>query len=76
MGWAIKNKDMKKFNGFESYNLVTGLELLRESYLADIKAATDKGKHHIFSERFANGTIDDLIKIVKDNTKRDKFADK
>ena len=67
---------MKKFNGFESYNLVTGLELLRESYLADIKAATDKGKHHIFSEGFANGTIDDLIKIVKDNTKRDKFTDK
>ncbi len=65
---------MKKFNTFESYNLVTGLELLRESYLADIKAATDKGKHHIFSEGFANGTIDDLIKIVKDNTKKDKFA--
>jgi len=67
---------MKKFNGIESYNLVTGLELLRESYLADIKAATDKGKHHIFSEGFVNGTIDDLIKIIKDNTKRDKFSDK
>ena len=67
---------MKKFNAFESHNLVTGLELLRESYLADIKAATDKGKHHIFSEGFANGTIDDLIKMVKDNTKKDKFANK
>jgi len=67
---------MKKFNGFESYNLVTGLELLRESYLADINKAFSAGKYHIFSERFANGTIDDLIKIIKDNTKRDKFADK
>ena len=67
---------MKKFNAFESYNLVTGLELLRESYLADINKAFSAGKHHIFSERFANGTIDDLIKIIKDNTKRDKFADK
>jgi len=67
---------MKKFNGFESYNLVTGLELLRESYLADINKAFSAGKNHIFSERFANGTIDDLIKIIKDNTKRDKFADK
>ena len=67
---------MKKFNSFESHNLVTGLELLRESYLADIKAATDEGKIHLFSEGFANGTIDDLIKIVKDNTKKDKFANK
>lgn len=67
---------MKKFNSFESHNLVTGLELLRESYLADIKAATDKGKHHLFSEGFANGTIDDLIKMVMDNTKKDKFANK
>ena len=64
---------MKKFNGFESYNLVTGLELLRESYLADIKAATDKGKHHIFSERFANGTIDDLIKYYDDAVDRDDY---
>jgi len=67
---------MKKFNGFESYNLVTGLELLRESYLADINKALASNKNHIFSERFANGTIDDLIKIIKDNTKRDKFAGK
>jgi metal-dependent HD superfamily phosphatase/phosphodiesterase len=67
---------MKKFNGFESYNLVTGLELLRESYLVDINKAFSADKHHIFSERFANDTIDDLIKIIKDNTKRDKFANK
>jgi len=67
---------MKKFNGFESYNLLTGLELLRESYLADIKKATDEGKIPILSDRFIDSTIDDLIKIVKDNTKKDKFAKK
>ena len=67
---------MKKFNAFESYNLVTGLELLRESYLADIKGATDKGRHHIFTEGYANGIVDDLIKTIKENTKKDKFAPK
>jgi len=51
---------MKKFNAFESYNLVTGLELLRAAYLADINGATEKGKHHIFTEGYANGIVDDL----------------
>lgn len=67
---------MKKFNAFESHNLVTGLELLRESYLADIKAAADKGKHHLFSEGFANGTVDDLIKTIKDNTRKYRIYNK
>ena len=65
---------MKKFNAFESYNLVTGLELLRAAYLADINGATEKGKHHIFTEGYANGIVDDLIKVIKENTKKDKFA--
>jgi len=67
---------MKKFNAFESYNLVTGLELLRAAYLADINGATENGKHHIFTEGYANGIVDDLIKVVKENTKKDKFAPK
>lgn len=67
---------MKKFNAFESYNLVTGLELLRAAYLADINGATEKGKHHIFTEGYANGIVDDLIKVIKENTKKDKFAPK
>lgn len=67
---------MKKFNQFENYNLVTGLELLRDSYLKDINEATSKGRHHIFTEGYANGIIDELIKTINDNTKKDKFAAK
>lgn len=67
---------MTKFNGFESYNLVTGLELLRNSYLETIKQADLDGKRSIFTEDYVNMVIDELKEKIEKNTKQDKFAKK
>jgi hypothetical protein len=67
---------MTKFNGFESYNLVTGLELLRNSYLETIKQAELNGKNSIFTEGYVNSIIDELKVKIVNNTKKDKFAKK
>ena len=67
---------MKKFNGFESYNLVTGLELLRNSYLETIKQADLDGKRSIFTEDYVNMVINELKDKVIDYTTKDKFANK
>jgi hypothetical protein len=67
---------MIKFNGFESYNLVTGLELLRNSYLETIKQADLDGKRSIFTEDYVNMVIDELKEKIENNTKKDKFAKK
>jgi len=67
---------MKKFNGFESYNLVTGLELLRDSYLETIKQAELNGKNSLFTEGYVNMIIDELRDKIIANTAKDKFAKK
>jgi hypothetical protein len=67
---------MTKFNGFESYNLVTGLELLRNSYLETIKQAELNGKNSIFTEGYVNSIIDELKVKIVNNTKKDKFVKK
>jgi hypothetical protein len=67
---------MTKFNQFEKYNLVTGLELLRDSYLTTVKEAKLAGKNAIFTESYINSVIDELKAKIEANTKKDKFATK
>jgi hypothetical protein len=67
---------MTKFNQFEKYNLVTGLELLRDSYLETAKEAKLAGKNAIFTENYINSVIDDLKAKIESYTKKDKFATK
>jgi hypothetical protein len=67
---------MTKFNQFEKYNLVTGLELLRDSYLETCKEAKLKGKNAIFTEDYINSVIDELRDKIISYTKKDKFATK
>ena len=65
---------MTKFNQFEKYNLVTGLELLRDSYLEEIKSIESKGKNALFTEDYINSVIDELKAKIESYTKKDKFA--
>jgi hypothetical protein len=67
---------MNKFSQFEKYNLVTGLELLRDSYLKTVKDSELEGKRAIFSEEYINSVIDELKAKIESNTKKDKFATK
>ena len=67
---------MTKFNQFEKYNLVTGLELLRDNYLKTVKESELEGKRAIFTEAYVNSVIDELKSKIEANTKKDKFATK
>ena len=67
---------MTKFNQFEKYNLVTGLELLRDNYLKTVKESELEGKRAIFTESYVNSVIDELKAKIEAHTKKDKFATK
>lgn len=67
---------MTKFNGFESYNLLAGLELLKDSYLETIKQAELNGKNSLFTEGYVHSVINELKAKIVSNTKKDRFAKK
>jgi hypothetical protein len=56
---------MKKLNGFESYLVVEGLNVLRNEWKKDIKEVIERGKNPLMTEAYVEMVINDTIEKIK-----------
>ena len=56
---------MKKLNGFESFLVTQGLELLREQMVNDIAEYIRQGKTSLMTTGFVDDSIDATIKKIE-----------
>jgi len=56
---------MKKLNGFESYLVIEGLAMLKESWIKDIEEVKAKGKNPLMTEGYVKMVINDTIAKIK-----------
>ncbi len=61
---------LNKFNGRESYLLVTALQNQCEEACDDIKRMEDEGKNPMFTVGYINREHEQLINIIKSHTKK------
>ena len=63
---------MKKFNEFECSLIGQGLQLVAESWKAEITEAEAKGNRSLFTQGFVDIFVKELTEKVKDGTLKPK----
>jgi len=56
---------MKKLNGFESYLVIEGLNVIRNQWKKDIKEVEAQGKNALMTEGYVDMVITDTIEKIK-----------
>jgi len=56
---------MKKLNGFESYLVIEGLNILRDEWRNEIKLVETNGKIPLMTEAYVDMVVDDAIEKIK-----------
>lgn len=56
---------MKKLNGFDSYLVIEGLNILRNEWKNEIKLAEKNNKIPIMTEAYADMVVDETIEKIK-----------
>jgi hypothetical protein len=56
---------MKKLNGFESWLITEGLNILRNEWKNEIKLAETNNKIPIMTEAYADMVVDETIEKIK-----------
>ena len=62
---SIKSKIMKKLNGFESFLIKQGLEVMRAEMIKDINEYERQGKIPLMTTGFVEDSIDAVIKKIE-----------
>ena len=63
---------MKKLNGFESYLVIEGLNILRSEWRNEIKLAETNGKIPLMTEAYIDMVVDETIEKIKSLTLKQK----
>jgi len=63
---------MKKLNGFESYLVIEGLNILRSEWRNEIKLAETNGKIPLMTEAYVDMVVDEAIEKIKSLTLKQK----
>jgi hypothetical protein len=63
---------MKKLNGFESYLVIEGLNILRSEWRNEIKLAEANGKIPLMTESYVDMVVDETIAKIKALTLKQK----
>ena len=63
---------MKKLNGFESYLVIEGLNILRSEWRNEIKLAETNGKIPLMTESYVDMVVDETIEKIKALTLKQK----
>jgi len=63
---------MKKLNGFESYLVIEGLNILRSEWRNEIKLAETNGKIPLMTEAYVDMVVDETIEKIKSLTLKQK----
>jgi len=56
---------MKKLNGFESYLVIEGLNILRDEWRNEIKLVETNGKIPLMTEAYVDMVVDEAIEKIK-----------
>jgi hypothetical protein len=56
---------MKKLNGFESYLVIEGLNILRSEWRNEIKLSETNGKIPLMTEAYVDMVVDETIEKIK-----------
>jgi hypothetical protein len=56
---------MKKLNGFESYLVIEGLNILRDEWRNEIKLVETNGKIPLMTEAYVDMVVDETIEKIK-----------
>lgn len=62
---SITSKIMKKLNGFESFLIKQGLEVMRAEMIKDITEYERQGKIPLMTTGFVDDSIDAVIKKIE-----------
>jgi hypothetical protein len=63
---------MKKLNGFESYLVIEGLNILRDEWRNEIKLVETNGKIPLMTEAYVDMVVDETIEKIKALTLKQK----
>lgn len=63
---------MKKLNGFESYLVIEGLNILRSEWRNEIKLAETNGKIPFITEAYVDMVVEETIEKIKSLTLKQK----
>jgi hypothetical protein len=63
---------MKKLNGFESYLVIEGLNILRSEWRNEIKLAETNGKIPLMTEAYVDMVVEETIEKIKSLTLKQK----
>jgi len=63
---------MKKLNGFESYLVIEGLNILRSEWRNEIKLAETNGKIPLMTEAYVDMVVEETIEKIKTLTLKQK----